>query len=364
MKYIDEFRNVKLVRSLVKEIRAIIPSRQINVMEVCGTHTQSFYRFGIDKLLPENLRLISGPGCPVCVSSQEYLDAAIALAGDRSNFIVSFGDMLRVPGTFSTLEKERAHGANVAIVYSALNAQEIARKYPQKKVIFLAVGFETTAGTIAASLDSAARNKINNLYFFSELKLIPPAIRHLLRDPRLKIDAFLCPGHVSVIIGTRPYEFIAREYGKGCCVAGFEPVDILEGLYLLLAQIVKKKPKVENQYIRAVKKRGNLKAQSIIKRVFQVTDAAWRGLGNIPHSGLKIRRQFYRFDCRENLSVKTRQCRMNTRQKECRCADVLKGLARPDECPSFKKTCTPQNAFGPCMVSQEGACNVYYKYQT
>jgi hydrogenase expression/formation protein HypD len=361
MKYVDEFRNLKLAHKLAAKIKAIMPEGNINIMEVCGTHTQSFYRFALNKLLPKNLHLISGPGCPVCVSSQEYLDTAIWLAQDKNNIILSFGDMLRVPGTNSTLEKERARGANVAIVYSALDAIEIAREHPRKNIIFLAVGFETTAPTIALSIISAKKQKINNLFFLTSLKLIPPAMQYLLDDHRLKIAAFLCPGHVSAIIGTRPYEFIPKKYAKACCIAGFEPVDILEGLYLLVRQIVDKEPKVENQYIRAVNRLGNLKAQKILREVFKTSDASWRGLGEIPGSGLKIKDEFSEFDAEKVFSIK-RKTQNAKRKTQCRCGEVLKGLIKPSQCPLFKKSCTPQDAFGPCMVSQEGACNVYYKY--
>jgi len=305
--------------------------------------------------------LISGPGCPVCVSSQSYIDSAIVLAKNKNNIIVSFGDMLRVPGTTSTLEKERAGGANVLMVYSALDALKLAQKYPQRKVIFLAVGFETTAPTIALSILLAKKEKINNLSFLTSLKLIPPAMAYLLADPCLKIDAFLCPGHVSAIIGTRPYEFIPKKYKKGCCVAGFEPVDILEGLYLLVRQIVSKAPKVENQYVRVVTKQGNAKAQKILKEVFKNSNASWRGLGNMPGSGLKIKDKLIKFDAEKIFHIGQAPQAISQKSK-CRCGEVLKGSIRPNQCPLFKKTCTPQNAFGPCMVSMEGACNVYYKY--
>ncbi len=362
MKYVDEFRNLKLARKLARKIKSIAPEKNIKIMEVCGTHTQSFYRFGIDKLLPKNLRLISGPGCPVCVSSRGYIDTAIELAKDKNNIILSFGDMLRVPGSASTLEKERARGANIVMVYSAMDALKVALMHPQKKVIFLAVGFETTTPTIALSIISAKKEKIDNLSFLVSLKLIPPAMSYLLADPRLKIDAFLCPGHVSTIIGTRPYEFIPRKYSKGCCVAGFEPVDILEGLYFLVRQIANEKPKVENQYIRIVTRTGNIKAQKIINRVFQVSDAAWRGLGKIPKSGLVIRNEFRRFDAGKIFNL-AHSPQPTAHSLKCRCGDVLKGLIRPNECPLFKKSCTPQKPIGPCMVSQEGACNAYYKYR-
>ncbi len=361
MKYVDEFRSRNLAKKIAAKIAAIRFKQKINIMEVCGTHTQSFYRFGIDKLLPENLELISGPGCPVCVSPQNYIDAAIELAKREEVIITTFGDMLRVPGNDSTLEQEKAKGAHISVVYSPLDALKTAGRYPAKKVVFLAVGFETTAPAIALSVLAAKREKIKNIFFFTSLKTIPPAMRYLVKDKRLKVHGFLCPGHVSSIIGTKPYDFIPAQYGIGCCVAGFEPVDILEGLYLLLRQITEQKPAVQNQYIRAVSRSGNTAAQRLIRQVFAVSDGYWRGLGNIPQSGYKINKVFSCFDAAgEFLLSNTLKSAHNKLQ--CQCGEVLKGLIRPDACRLFKKSCTPERPIGPCMVSQEGACNVYYKY--
>ncbi|MCU0651328.1 MAG: hydrogenase formation protein HypD [Candidatus Omnitrophica bacterium] len=362
MKYVDEFRSLKLSRRLSEKIKSIMPPDEINIMEVCGTHTQNFYRFGLDKLVPENLHLISGPGCPVCVSDQQYIDIAIELSKDKINMILSFGDMLRVPGSSSTLEQERAAGAHVGMVYSAMDAVKAALDNPQKKIIFLAVGFETTAPTIALSIITAKKAKIKNLFFLPALKLIPPAIKFLLLDKRLKISAFLCPGHVSSIIGSNAYEFVPKKYGLPCCVAGFEPVDMLEGLYLLVRQIIDKESRVDNQYIRAVTGAGNLKAQKIITSVFQAADSPWRGLGVIPQSGLKIKDEFAAFDAGKVFPIRLKATGQRLKAK-CRCGDVLKGLIRPDSCPLFRKSCTPQEPVGPCMVSQEGACNAYYRYR-
>jgi hydrogenase expression/formation protein HypD len=362
MKYIDEFRNKKLVQKLAQKIKEIAPQEEINFMEVCGTHTQSFCRFGIKKILPSNLRLIAGPGCPVCVSSQSYIDNAIELTKNRDIIILTFGDMLRIPGTRSTLEQQKAKAGNVAVVYSPLEALVIARSNPGKKVVFLAVGFETTAPTIALTILSAKKLNLKNLFFYSSLKLIPPAMALLLKDRRLNLHGFLCPGHVSTIIGTRPYEFIPKKFGIGCCVCGFEPLDILEGISMLVKQYVDKKFTVANQYMRAVKKEGNLKAQKIIKQVFTTSDSNWRGLGKIPDSGLKIRKEFSQFDAEAEFGIK-RNTQYAIRNTRCRCGDILKGLITPQECPLFAKTCTPDNPIGPCMVSIEGACNAHYKYQ-
>lgn len=363
MRYIDEFRNRNLIKRLSEKIETIIPPQEINIMEVCGTHTQSFCRFGMDKILPHNLRLIAGPGCPVCVSSQEYIDSAIELAKNKNTIILTFGDMLRIPGSRSSLEKERAEGANIHILYSAFDSLKFAHKNPGKKIIFLAVGFETTAPTIALSIIAAQKEKIKNLSFFSALKLIPPVMGHLVKDRRLNLSGFLCPGHVSSIIGTNPYEFIPKRYSIPCCVTGFEPLDILEGIYILIEQIVSQRPKVANQYMRVVTKQGNIRAQKIMLKVFKISDAYWRGFGKVPKSGLKIRNEFSQFDTERVFSINNKRYAISDKQKRCRCADILKGLISPLGCPLFAKVCHPDNPIGPCMVSGEGTCNAYYKYK-
>ena len=361
MKYIDEFRNKNLVRKVADSIRKIAPSDNVNIMEVCGTHTQNFRRFGLDKLIPNSLKLIAGPGCPVCVSSQDYIDKAIALAKGKDTIILTFGDMLRVPGSKSSLERQRAEGSDVRVAYSCWDSLKVAKENSRKKVIFLAVGFETTAPTIALSILAAKKENLKNLYFFSSLKLIPPAMDYLVRDKRLNLQGFLCPGHVSTIIGTKPYAFIPKRYRISCCITGFEPLDILEGIYLVLQQIIKNKSKVINQYARVVTKNGNPKAQKVIFKVFKADDASWRGLGRIPQSGLKIKDEFSRLDAENAFSIKltTHNLQLTT---QCRCGDILKGLISPINCPLFTKVCTPDNPIGPCMVSSEGACNAYYKY--
>lgn len=362
MKYVDEFRNQKVIKQISKQIESIAPLKPVNIMEVCGTHTMNFCRFGLGSLLPKNVKLISGPGCPVCVSSQSYIDQAIALARRPDTIILSFGDMLRVPGTNTSLEKERAEGADVHTVYSPLDSIKIAKANPDKKVIFLAIGFETTAPTIALSIIAAKNAKIKNLSFFSCLKIMPPPMEAILKDKRINIQGFLCPGHVSAIIGVKPYEFIPKKYGIGCCISGFEPVDMLEGIYILLKQIKNKAPKVQNQYKRVVPNQGNPRAQKIIAQVFKIADVYWRGLGVIPESGLKIRREFAQFDT-EKVFVLRRAPGAGRRAPKCRCGDVLKGLISPKACPLFMKACSPDNPIGPCMVSLEGACNAYYKYR-
>ena len=362
MKYIDEYRDKKRVLAVAGKIKMIMPEQPINIMEVCGTHTQSFYRFGLDKLVPPNLKLISGPGCPVCVSSEEYIDTAIKLAGNKEVIIATFGDMLRVPGRKSSLEKERAKSGNIQVVYSPLDALKVAEQNPGKKIVFLAVGFETTAPTIALTILKAQNDRIKNLFFLTSLKLIPPAMETLLKDRRIRLNGFLCPGHVSAIIGTNAYLGLSKKYGVSCCVAGFEPLDILEGLYLLLGQIIQKRYYVQNQYFRVVTAVGNRTAQGIIKKVFTVEDVSWRGLGIIAGSGLRIKKEFAALSARKEFSLKTAPQGLGGLQKKCKCGDVLKGITSPNQCELFRRVCTPAKPYGPCMVSAEGACNAYYKY--
>jgi hydrogenase expression/formation protein HypD len=363
MKYIDEFRSKKAVEHVSREIFEIMPKGIIRIMEVCGTHTQNFHRFGLDRLIPGNLHLIAGPGCPVCVSDQDYIDRAIQLSKQRNAVILTFGDMLKVPGTNASLQKQKAEGSDVRVVYSAWDALSIAEKNPNKLIVFLAVGFETTAPTLALTLQAAKKANLQNLLFFSALKLIPPAMEVLVSDRKLKIDGFLCPGHVSTIIGIRAYEFIPKKYRIACCVAGFEPLDILEGIYLLLFQIIQKKPRVENQYVRAVKRNGNPRAKAIINEVFRTINASWRGLGKIPQSGLKIKDEFSNFDAEKVISIRFQHRPANKKQMRCRCGDVLKGVIKPSQCSLFGRACTPLNPYGPCMVSSEGACNAHYRYK-
>jgi len=363
MRFIDEFRNKNIIKRVAQRITEIMPENKISIMEVCGTHTQSFHRFGLDRLIPENLRLIAGPGCPVCVSDQDYIDKAIQLSKIADTIILSFGDMLRVPGTNTSLERQRAEGSDVRVVYSAWDSLKIAERNPKKKVIFLAVGFETTAPTLALTLQAAQKEKLNNLFFFSALKLIPPAMEALVFDRKLKIDGFLCPGHVSTIIGSQAYEIISKKYKIACCVTGFEPLDILEGIYLLLYQIIQNKPCVKNQYVRVVKRQGNQKAKTIINKVFKIYNATWRGLGQIPKSGLKLRDEFSSFDIDKIMHLNIKHKTSKIKQKRCRCGEVLKGIIQPPGCPLFRKVCHPGNPYGPCMVSSEGACNAYYRYK-
>jgi len=334
-------------------------------MEVCGTHTQNFRRFGLHKVLPPQLKLLAGPGCPVCVSAPDFIDRAILYARLPGVIIATYGDMLRVPGSSSTLERERARGASVHLVYSALEALVLAQKNPRHKVIFLAVGFETTAPTIALTVRAAFRTRVRNLFFFSSLKLIPPAMRHLLTRGRgPEIQGFLCPGHVSSIIGIKPYDFIAKSYTIGCCIAGFEPHDMLQGVLSLIRQHNDRTPGVVNQYRRLVKPCGNRRAQRIIADVFEVCRADWRGLGVIEASGLTLKKRLRGFDAEQAIPVPAMTpARKGGRDVSCRCQEVLAAQISPVECPLFRKKCSPSRPLGPCMVSSEGACNAYYRYR-
>ncbi|MDH5684438.1 MAG: hydrogenase formation protein HypD [candidate division WOR-3 bacterium] len=350
--------NETYAKKFLNQINSTI-DRNINFMEVCGTHTMVISSSGIRQSIDKRIKLLSGPGCPVCVTPQEDIDLAISLAGQKDVIIVTFGDMMRVPGSDSSLEKEKSKGRDIRIVYSALDALKIAQSERSKKVIFLGVGFETTAPTIAAAIILAKENKVNNFLVLSLFKLIPPALRKIASAPNLKIDGFILPGHVSTIIGSKPYEFLAREFAKPCVITGFETLDILQAIYLLLNQL-QTLPSVEIQYRRSVKPEGNPQAQKTMNQVFKVTDSNWRGIGQIENSGLVLNSELQNFDALTFFGLKPKKAKINP---ACRCGDVLLGLIIPPECKQFAKACTPENAIGPCMVSSEGACAAYYKYE-
>jgi hydrogenase expression/formation protein HypD len=358
MKYIDEFRERSIVKNLASQIVGF-SGGDVNLMEVCGTHTMAIFRSGIKQLLPQNINLISGPGCPVCVTSQSDIDSMLELASIKDLIITTFGDMLKVPGTKSSLEKIRSVGSDIRAVYSPLDALEIAKENKNKEIVFLAVGFETTAPVIASVVDDARRLKLKNFSVYCCHKLIPPAMAALLAAREIKISGFLCPGHVSSIIGTKAYQFIAKEFKIPCVVSGFEPADILETILMLLKQIERKKSSVEIQYKRAVHPQGNIPAQEMLKRVFTPCDADWRGLGMIPKSGLKLNSDYAAFDSRAKFRLKSIQA---LEPKNCLCGAVLRGIKTPAQCKLFAKICNPENPFGPCMVSSEGTCSAWYKY--
>ncbi len=362
MKYIDEFRDNEAVAKLIKNIHHRISGYEgeIVLMEVCGTHTMSIFRSGLRKLLPPNIRLLSGPGCPVCVTPNNYLDKAIAYAGLSDTIIATFGDMMRVPGSWSSLQKAKTDGKDIRVIYSALDALQIARQNPLKKVIFLGIGFETTAPTVAATIKIAGEENIGNFYVFSGHKLLPSAMEVLVKSKEVHIDGFICPGHVSTIIGSQPYEFISAQHNIPCVVTGFEPSDIAQAIYMLAGSIVDREtPQVRIQYSRSVKKEGNIKALELMNEVFKIKTSAWRGIGDIPGSGLRIRKEFASFDIEENMDVEVQKSIEN---KECICGQILRGINTPLDCKLFRKVCKPENPIGACMVSSEGTCAAFFKY--
>ena len=356
MKYIDEFRDRRLIDKVAGEIRRTVDAdRTYNFMEVCGTHTMAIFRFGLRDILPGNINLISGPGCPVCVTPNEFIDKAISLGRRRDVIIATFGDMLKVPGSRSSLEKERARGASIKIVYSSIDALDLAKRRPDKEVVFLGIGFETTAPTVAQSIRAAKKKNIKNYSVLCGHKTMPEALKVLTEERGLRIDGFLLPGHVSAIIGTGPYEFLAKR-GKRCVVTGFEPLDILQAILMLLKQDA---PKVEIQYTRIINRTGNILARKGMEKVFEKCPSVWRGIGEINGSGLKIRRGFSEFDAALKFKPKIGKPREN---KACICGDVIKGARTPLECKLFGKACDPEHPVGACMVSSEGTCAAYYKY--
>lgn len=350
------------MKTLIQRINQLSErlGRPVKFMEVCGTHTMTAFRSGLRQLLPADVQLVSGPGCPVCVTDTNYLDAAIELCHRPDVIVATFGDLIRVPGSESSLERERATGANVRIVYSPRDALVLARECPSKKVVFLGVGFETTAPTVAWSIVQAAKEKLTNYFVLCAHKTMPAAMEVLLKDQTVKIDGFICPGHVSVITGARMYRFLTEEYGMPCVVTGFEAWDMLKAIAMLLQQLMDERATVEIEYSRSVNDHGNVAAQQLLAQVFEESNAGWRGLGDIARSGLAIRAQYAAFDAAKALQVKFLPARPHP---GCRCGDVLRGAITPPECKLFGTLCTTSNPFGPCMVSSEGACAAYFKYE-
>jgi len=356
VEFVNQFRDAEIVKKLRKRLDEFHFTEEVKIMEVCGTHTMQIHRFGIHQMLPENVKLISGPGCPVCVTPNSYIDFAIELA-KKGVMITTFGDMIRVPGSRSSLERARAEGANVRVVYSPMDALELAGK-GEEEVVFLAIGFETTAPTIAATVKKAKDEGIKNFSVLSGGKLVPPALVALSQDPELKISGFLLPGHVSVIIGKKAYLFL-KDYRKPGVISGFEPVDILHSIIALLEMIEREEPDIINNYKRAVRDQGNLVAQRVMEEVFEPADSEWRGIGEIPASGLVLSEPYRDMEAMNRFSV---EIPPPEEHPGCRCGDVLKGVLNPPECPLFGKVCTPENPIGPCMVSSEGSCSAWYKY--
>ncbi|MFC1963253.1 hydrogenase formation protein HypD [Chloroflexota bacterium] len=360
MRFIDEFRQPSFAKALAGKIQKWA-GPPVNLMEVCGTHTVSIFRNGIRDLLPPQVGLLSGPGCPVCVTPDREIDKAIALAKDPKVIISTFGDMMKVPGSYSSLNEAKAEGADVRVVYSAMDSLEIARDNPGKDIVFFGVGFETTAPTTAASVLEAKRLGLKNYFLLSVHKLVPPAMKVLLEAKEVRIDGFICPGHVSTIIGSHPYEFIPRDYGIPCVIAGFEPVDILQSIDMLLEMYSGAKAEVAIQYSRAVRSAGNLSALNIMSRSFQVSAVEWRGIGTIPESGLKLAKELESFTAEKHFQIRTKPPR---KIPECRCGDVLRGVCTPPECSLFDTGCNPEHPIGPCMVSSEGTCSAWFLYSS
>jgi len=347
---------IKQSQRLVEDINKLLP-RPVRIMEVCGTHTVSIFKSGIKSLLPQTITLISGPGCPVCVTSIEDVDRAIEITRKDKVILTTFGDMMRVPGSSSSLQVERAKGRDIRVIYSPLDAIRMAEENYDKKIVFFATGFETTSPSVAVVAKEAM--KLENFFIYSVHKIIPPALAALITDTKVMVDAFIMPGHVSTIIGSEPYIFIAEKYKRPCIVSGFEPMDILESIHMIVKQMAEGRSEVEIQYKRAVRKEGNPKAIAIMNEVFEPADSNWRGIGVIPKSGLKLRKEFEKIDAEKvfNISVVPAP-----KPKGCSCGEVLRGIKIPPECKLFGKVCTPEHPYGACMVSTEGSCAAYYKY--
>ena len=360
MRFIDEFRDADMAKAVIRQIHRQ-SKRHVRLMEFCGGHTVTIMKHGIRQLLPETIDMLSGPGCPVCVTANADLDKAIALAKEPDVIITTFGDMLRVPGSRSSLQKTRADGADVRVVYSTIDALQFARDNPEKAVVFIGIGFETTAPTIAASILKAAEEGISNYYVLSLHKVCPPVIKALLDSGEVKLDGLICPGHVSAVIGSRPWEFAASDYGIACVVTGFEPLDVLLSVDMLVNQLEQGEPRVEIAYRRGVTTEGNLRAQELMDIVFEPSPASWRGIGSVAHSGLRLRRKYEQFDAEQAFDIDPGP---TLEHKGCICGDILRGVKTPPDCKLFRVSCTPEHPVGPCMVSSEGSCASYYHYGT
>ena len=360
IKHLEEYRDPELSRKILYNIKEI-GNRQVHLMEVCGTHTVSIFRSGIRAMLPERISLLSGPGCPVCVTTQKEIDTFIEIAKIDNVILATFGDLMRVPGTTSSLQKESAEGRDIRIIYSTLDALRIAEKNPEKTVVFVGVGFETTAPTSAAAILSARQMGLDNFLVFSAHKLVPPALFALMENHDVQIDGFILPGHVSVIIGTMAYLTFFEKYQIPCVVSGFEPIDILQAIHTLVKQIENGKPSLTNGYRRVVTPDGNRNAQKIMQDVFETEDVAWRGIGTIPRSGLRIREEFANLDAERILELEVPE---PEDPEGCACGEILTGIKIPPECSLYKKICSPIDPLGPCMVSSEGTCAAYYRYHS
>lgn len=358
MKYLSEYRDPELVAHLVQEIHRIT-TKPWTLMEICGGQTHSLVKNGILDMLPSHINMVHGPGCPVCVTSISVIDEAVWLAAQPNVILCSFGDMLRVPGSKHSLLEVKANGGDVRIVYSPLDALQLAKDNPEKEVVFFAVGFETTAPANALSVVHAAAAGIQNYSILASHVLVPPAMEAILGDPENKIDAFLAAGHVCTIMGIEEYHPIAAKYQTPIVVTGFEPVDLLQGIYMAVLQLEAGVYQVENQYARSVQREGNRMAQQTISEVFEVSDRTWRGIGNIPSSGYEVSERYRQYNARVKFNLNVPYAEEN---KACISGDIMKGLKKPFQCPNFGKLCKPEHPLGAPMVSSEGACAAYYHY--
>jgi hydrogenase expression/formation protein HypD len=359
MKFVDEYRQAELAKRLAEQI-ARMTDQPLKLMEVCGGHTHTIFKYGIEDLLPRNIEMIHGPGCPVCVIPLGRVDDSISIALQPGVIFTTFGDMMRVPGSRTNLTAAKAAGADVRMVYSPLDALKIAKKNPERHVVFLALGFETTAPSTAMTVLQAAKDGVENFSVFCNHIMIIPALKAMLDSPDLKLDGFVGPGHVSTVIGTRCYEFVTTEYRKPLVVTGFEPLDILQSVYMIVKQIIEGRREVENQYSRVVLRDGNRKALEAIFEVFEPRDYfEWRGLGSIARSGMKMSRKYAHFDAELKFQVPGMRI---ADPKACQCGEILKGVKKPWECKVFGTACTPETPIGSCMVSSEGACAAYYNF--
>ncbi len=359
MKFIDEYRDPKAAEGYSRAIRHIT-SRPWTIMEICGGQTHAIVRFGIDELLPKEVTLVHGPGCPVCVTPVELIEKAIEIAATPGVVFCSFGDMLRVPGTSIDLLSVKAQGGDIRIVYSPLDALKVARENPARQVVFFAVGFETTAPAVAMAVYQAFQQKISNFSLLVSHVLVPPAMEAILSSPSNLVRGFLAAGHVCMVMGYSEYEPIARKYHVPIVVTGFEPLDILQGIYMVIRQLEEGRAEVENQYTRAVQRDGNRPAMDLIRDVFEVVPRKWRGVGEIPASGLGLRPKYAAFDAEKRFGVADRVVEESTL---CISGSVLRGVKKPHECPAFGTACTPEHPLGATMVSNEGACAAYYRYR-
>lgn len=369
MKYVQEFRDPKLAEKLAAAIRAEVdPAREYNFMEFCGGHTHAIFRYGVQDLMPANVNFVHGPGCPVCILPVRRLDDAIELADRHGVILCSYGDMLRVPGTKRrSLMVAKSEGADVRMVYSTLDALKIARENPDRQVVFLGIGFETTTPPSALAIKQASEEQLENFSLFCNHVLTPAAIRHILDAPEIdpeeavRLDGFLGPSHVSTVIGSKPYEFLADKYQKPVVIAGFEPLDVMQSVLMLIRQVNEARVEVENQYARVVTREGNERAQHLVDEIFEIRPAfEWRGLGSVPESALSIREKYAAYDAEKRFEISEK---LSREVKSCECPAILRGVKKPKDCKLFGNVCTPETPMGSCMVSSEGSCAAYWTYR-